>query len=445
MMCSLSASPEPRPSQCRPGYIAASVADAWATIAGCIRNEGHVTPGPTSPFVRSPMRRQHVPDERRLALLRDPRLEVVGGHDAAEPVLLGERGVVDDLLRPELLEHRRIADLALAIRSVLQVLVDARSGGRGSSPGAAARSGRGSSPRRFRRVVGVVAAGHRGDVRLGGRLVVDDRDRAGRARSSCSRRPGRPPSARSADRGGGCAGQRRPSGLLITRSRRRRADTRRRPGAGRRRDRSSRPRRSVGRRERHERGGRAGRSGGASMRPMVTRRCERDGAVQDARPSMMPLGARRCALGAYGMRVLRRIPRRPVPSLRRCRAADAATGRSADRRRGREDDPVSPGGRRGVRRPLACRDGRGAPRRDRGGRRIRRGPGCDGFARRAAEQVALAQLDAELPERREVRAASRSPRRAAARRCAGRTRRTPRRAPAWRRRGRCRSRSRGRS
>ena len=48
------ASPEPSPSQCRPGYIAARVAEAWATIAGCIRNEGQVTPGPRSPFVRSP-------------------------------------------------------------------------------------------------------------------------------------------------------------------------------------------------------------------------------------------------------------------------------------------------------------------------------------------------------------------------------------------------------
>ena len=53
-MCSLSASPEPSPSQCRPGYIAASVADACATIAGCQRNVGAVTPGPMSPVVRSP-------------------------------------------------------------------------------------------------------------------------------------------------------------------------------------------------------------------------------------------------------------------------------------------------------------------------------------------------------------------------------------------------------
>src|SRR3954463_11021666 len=53
-MCSLSASPEPSPSQCRPGYIAASVAEACATIAGCQRKVGAVTPGPMSPVVRSP-------------------------------------------------------------------------------------------------------------------------------------------------------------------------------------------------------------------------------------------------------------------------------------------------------------------------------------------------------------------------------------------------------
>ncbi len=53
-MCSLRASPAPRPSQCRPGYIAASVAEAWATIAGCQRKVGAVTPGPMSPVVRSP-------------------------------------------------------------------------------------------------------------------------------------------------------------------------------------------------------------------------------------------------------------------------------------------------------------------------------------------------------------------------------------------------------
>ena len=54
-MCSFRASPLPSPSQCRPGYIAASVAEAWAMIAGCIRKLGQATPGPTSPVVRSPM------------------------------------------------------------------------------------------------------------------------------------------------------------------------------------------------------------------------------------------------------------------------------------------------------------------------------------------------------------------------------------------------------
>lgn len=36
------------------GYMAASVAEAWATMAGCHRNVGAVTPGPRSPVVRSP-------------------------------------------------------------------------------------------------------------------------------------------------------------------------------------------------------------------------------------------------------------------------------------------------------------------------------------------------------------------------------------------------------
>src|SRR5690554_4962946 len=52
-MCSLSASPDPSPSQCLPGCMDARVADAWATIAGCHRLEGVVTPGPKSPVVRS--------------------------------------------------------------------------------------------------------------------------------------------------------------------------------------------------------------------------------------------------------------------------------------------------------------------------------------------------------------------------------------------------------
>ena len=53
--CSLIASPDPMPSQCRPGCIEASVADACATTAGCIRNDGVVTPGPKSPVVACPI------------------------------------------------------------------------------------------------------------------------------------------------------------------------------------------------------------------------------------------------------------------------------------------------------------------------------------------------------------------------------------------------------
>src|SRR5256714_392993 len=52
-MCSLSASPDPNPSQKRPGYIAIMVAAAWAMIAGWERNDGQVTPGPMSPRVCS--------------------------------------------------------------------------------------------------------------------------------------------------------------------------------------------------------------------------------------------------------------------------------------------------------------------------------------------------------------------------------------------------------
>ena len=109
--CSLSASPLPRPSQCRPGYIAARVADACATIAGCQRKVGVVTPGPRSPVVRLAERGQDVPDEASLALLRDPRLEVVGGHDAGEALALGVRAEVDRLGRVELLQHGGVADL----------------------------------------------------------------------------------------------------------------------------------------------------------------------------------------------------------------------------------------------------------------------------------------------------------------------------------------------
>ena len=48
VMCSLSASPVPTPNRNRPGIIDATVAVAWAMIAGWIRPIGQVTPVPTS-------------------------------------------------------------------------------------------------------------------------------------------------------------------------------------------------------------------------------------------------------------------------------------------------------------------------------------------------------------------------------------------------------------
>jgi len=42
-MCSLSASPVPTPSVSPPGSMAADVAAAWATMAGCWRTVGQVT------------------------------------------------------------------------------------------------------------------------------------------------------------------------------------------------------------------------------------------------------------------------------------------------------------------------------------------------------------------------------------------------------------------
>ena len=67
--CSLSASPEPMPSQCRPGYIAASVALAWATMAGCQRNVGTVVAGAeVARRCVSPIAPSTVQTKRRLAL-----------------------------------------------------------------------------------------------------------------------------------------------------------------------------------------------------------------------------------------------------------------------------------------------------------------------------------------------------------------------------------------
>ena len=70
-------------------------------------------PGPQVAAGACPGDRQHLPYERGLALARDPRLEVVGGHDAREAGRIGPGAEIQDLGRPELLEHCRVADLRL--------------------------------------------------------------------------------------------------------------------------------------------------------------------------------------------------------------------------------------------------------------------------------------------------------------------------------------------
>jgi len=46
VMCSFRFSPVPTPRKNRPGMRQEAVAAAWATIAGCMRMSGHVTPVP---------------------------------------------------------------------------------------------------------------------------------------------------------------------------------------------------------------------------------------------------------------------------------------------------------------------------------------------------------------------------------------------------------------
>src|SRR3981189_3307627 len=109
-MCSLSASPEPRPSQKRPGYIALIVAAAWAMIAGGRRHER--------------------PHERRIPLLRRPRLDMVCGHHTREASGFRLLAETAQLARMELLEHCSIADLghALNLRALLGDRRSARPG-----------------------------------------------------------------------------------------------------------------------------------------------------------------------------------------------------------------------------------------------------------------------------------------------------------------------------
>ena len=62
----------------------------------------------------SPERTQDVPDESRLPLLRDPRLEVISRHHSTEPVPLRGLAQGDHLLRRELLQRRGVPDFGLA-------------------------------------------------------------------------------------------------------------------------------------------------------------------------------------------------------------------------------------------------------------------------------------------------------------------------------------------
>ena len=109
--CSLSASPEPMPSQCRPGCIAASVALACATTAGCVRKVGVVAPGPKSPRVRSPIAPStlHTCDDCPARGTHGWKWSVA--ITPREAVPLRERRERDRVRRGELLEHRGIADV----------------------------------------------------------------------------------------------------------------------------------------------------------------------------------------------------------------------------------------------------------------------------------------------------------------------------------------------
>jgi len=51
-----------------------------------------------------------VPDKRSVPLFWHPWLEVIGGHDPVHASAFSGNGEVNDLLWPELLEHRRVAD-----------------------------------------------------------------------------------------------------------------------------------------------------------------------------------------------------------------------------------------------------------------------------------------------------------------------------------------------
>jgi len=81
----------PSPRKKRPGVISAHVAAAWATIAGCTRNVGHVTAVPTR--------------SRLVACAIPPITLQTNGLYPCRSIhrLLGKPGEPDELLRPELL------------------------------------------------------------------------------------------------------------------------------------------------------------------------------------------------------------------------------------------------------------------------------------------------------------------------------------------------------
>src|SRR5215211_7409985 len=107
-MCSFSASPAPSPSQERPGYIASSVrslGDYGRMVPEARR--GHARP--EAEVRRSTQSTHPGPHKSALTLLGRPRMEVIRGHNGAEPRLFRLFTPLEQLRRMELLEHRRVA------------------------------------------------------------------------------------------------------------------------------------------------------------------------------------------------------------------------------------------------------------------------------------------------------------------------------------------------
>src|SRR5215510_2916860 len=118
MMCSFRFSPVPTPRKKRPGIMAAAVAAACATMAGCTRiggmhphrRAGHRRPEP-EPCGGEPDRADHAPHERALPLSIDPRVEMIGHHGEAESVLLRHAGEPHQLVRAGLFARELVTNL----------------------------------------------------------------------------------------------------------------------------------------------------------------------------------------------------------------------------------------------------------------------------------------------------------------------------------------------